>query len=108
LALFNTIKIDAAKNIVIIGKYELLFFEKLDITDESNALKSIWKGYKWKFEEPANFDLNALNNIQTFKAKQYKFSIGRLEKNGKTIIIIEGREFANGEKKVSFIYRLFF
>lgn len=102
LALLKAIKMDIVKNIVTIGEYILSFSESLNILDVNNGFKSKWKGFKWTFEDPKNLDINALKDLQTFKAKIYKFIIGRLEKNGKTIMIIEGREFENGAKQVSF------
>lgn len=108
LQLLEAVKIDLSKNIVVVGEYELPFSDTANITTDTNGLKSKWKGYTWKLEEPKDMDLNALKNLQSLKAKQYKFTIGRLDKTGKTFISIKGQEIENGAKQVSFELPLIF
>ena len=102
LNLFKHLKIDLTRNVVIIYDYELPFSDTVNITDDKNALKSKWKGYTWKLEYPKDLDRNALKDLENLKMKQYKFTIGRLESNGKTFMSIKGKEIENGIKQVSF------
>lgn len=108
LKLLEFVKIDLIKNVVTIGEYELAFSDTVNVTDDKNGLKSKWKGYTWKFEEPKDIDMNALKDLQTLKDKQYKFTIGQLEKNGKTFMSVKGQEIENGAKQVSFELPLIF
>jgi hypothetical protein len=73
-----------------------------------HGLKSSWQGYRWKLEEPADADLSMLNNLETLKIKQYKFTVARLEKNGKTLISFSGKEIDNGEWKVKYEFPVVF
>lgn len=108
LKLLEYVKIDLIKNVITIGEYELTFSDTVNVTDDKNGLKSKWKGYTWKLEEPKDLDLNALKDLQTLKVKQYKCTIGQLEKNGKTFMSIKGQEIENGERQVSFELPLIF
>ncbi len=108
LKLLEYVKIDLLKNIVTIGEYELSFSDTINITDDKNGLKSKWKGYVWKLEEPQGIDFDALKDLQSLKTKQYKFTIGRLEKNNKTFMSIKGQEVENGVSKVNFELPLIF
>ncbi len=108
LKLLELVKINLKTNEVNVGKYELAFADTDNVVDDSTGLKSKWKGYTWRYEEPKDISLDALQDLQTLKAKQYKVTIGRLEKNGKTYMSIKGQEFDNGEKQVGFEIPLVF
>lgn len=102
LSILNTVKIDLEKNIVLIGQYKLALTDTINVQDEANGLKSKWKGYTWRYEEPKDLDINSLKDISGLKAIQYKFTIGRLDKNGKTYMSIKGWEIESGAKKLDF------
>lgn len=102
LQLLNYLKIDLNKNIVIFLNNQLPFTDTANITTETNALKSKWKGYNWRMEEPTDLDFENIKNLQTVDIKQYKFTLGQLEKNNKTWLYLKGREFNNGEYQVNF------
>jgi hypothetical protein len=108
LKLLEYVRIDLTRNVVTIGEYELPFSDTVNITDDKNALKSQWKGYTWKLEEPKDIDLNTLKDLETLRMKQYKFTIGHLDKNDKTFMLIKGQEIENGVKQVSFELPLIF
>lgn len=108
LAVLGKIKIDLALNEVYFGDEKLSFYDKLDITNSSNGFKSPWKGYQWKLEEPKDFNPQNVKDIKNLKAKQYKFTIGKIEKNSKVYMNIEGKEIENGIKKENFNIPLFF
>ncbi|MFN8357581.1 MAG: hypothetical protein U0Y10_24195 [Spirosomataceae bacterium] len=102
LADLDSLTIDLKNNIVTFRQYKMLFADTLNITTEKNGLKSKWKGYSWKFEVPNNLDIADLKDLSTLNMIQYKFTIGRLEKNGKTYMSLKGREVEDGAKTVDF------
>ncbi len=99
---FDSLKIDLKTNTVILGQYRLPFSDSSNITNDKNGLRSKWKGYTWKMEEPKGLQLEDLNDLEHLDYKQYTFTIGRLEKNGKTYMSLKGREIESGEKLVDF------
>lgn len=102
LADLDSLIIDLKSNIVIFGQYRMTFADTLNITTDKNGLKSKWTGYSWKFEDPKDLDISDLKDLITLKMIQYKFTIGRLEKNGKTYMSLKGREVEDGAKTVDF------
>jgi hypothetical protein len=99
---YDSLKIDLKGNTVLFGQYIMPFSDTSNITNDKNGLRSKWKGYTWKFEEPNDLNLDDLKDLSNLKMKQYKFTIGRLEKNGKTYMSLKGREIEDGEKTVEF------
>ncbi len=99
---YGSLKIDLKYNTVIFGEYVMPFSDTSNITNDKNGLKSKWKGYSWRYEEPKNLNLGDLKDVSNLKMKQYKFTIGRLEKNGKTYMSLKGREVEDGAKTVDF------
>ena len=102
LADLDSLIIDLKNNIVTFGQYKMSFADTLNITTNKNGLKSRWKGYSWKFEVPKNLDIADLKDLSTLNMIQYKFTIGQLEKNGKTYMSLKGREVEDGAKTVDF------
>jgi hypothetical protein len=102
LADLDSLIIDLKNNIVTFGQYKMSFADTLNITTDKNGLKSKWKGYSWKFEVPKNLDITDLKDLSTLSMIQYKFTIGRLDKNGKTYMSLKGREVEDGAKTVDF------
>ncbi len=102
LKILESVKVHLNKDEIIIGQYTLTYLGAANITDTNNGLKSKWKGHNWRYEFPENLDLGILKDLENLKAKQYKFTIGKLEKNGKTFLQIKGREFYKGVKEVEF------
>lgn len=108
LAILQVVKIDLEKNLVIIGDEVLNFTGKSDITNETNGLKSKWKGYNWDLETPKDIRPDQFKGLANLNAKFYKLTIGRLEKNGKTFLQIKGKEIEKGKTKVAFDIPLIF
>ena len=108
LAILGSVKIDLEKNIVTIGNNVLNFTGKSDITNETNGLKSKWKGYNWDLEMPKDISPDQFKDLENLNAKFYKLTIGRLEKNGKTFLQIKGKEIEKGKAKVAFDIPLIF
>lgn len=102
LEVFNSVKINLKNNTVKFDDKELAFSDSLNVTTDKNGLKSKWKGYSWRFEEPKDLDVEALNDLPNLNAKQYKLTIGQLEKNGKIYLSIKGREFEYGAQTINF------
>jgi hypothetical protein len=102
LADLDSLLIDLKNNIVTFGKYKMPFADTLHVETDKNGLKSKWNGYSWKFEEPKDLDINAFKDISSIQMIQYQFTIGRLEKNGKTYMSLKGREVEDGVKTVDF------
>lgn len=108
LELLNYLKIDLNNNIVTFLNYQLSFSNTANITTETNALKSKWKGYNWKMEEPKDIDWESIKDLQTINIKQYKFTLGQLKKNNKTWLYLKGREIEKGENQVNFELSIIF
>jgi hypothetical protein len=99
---YNSLKIDLKSNVVILGQFKMVFADTSNVTDDKNGLRSKWKGYTWRFEEPNDLNLDDLKELGNLKMKQYKFTLGRLDKNGKTYMSLKGREIEDGVKIVDF------
>lgn len=108
LEILEAIMFDLKKNIVIMGDNILKFTTKSNITDEDNGLKSKWKGYNWEFSEPKNLGPKGFKDLKNLNFKFFKLTIGRLEKNGKTLLHFQGRQFINGKPEVEFDIPLVF
>jgi len=102
LSNYNSLKIDLKDNVVLFGQFKMVFADTSNIKDDKNGLRSKWKGYTWRFEKPNNFNFDDLKDPGNFKMKQYKFTVGRLDKNGKTFMSLKGREIEDGAKVVDF------
>jgi hypothetical protein len=102
LSKLDSLTIDLKSNMVSFGKIKIPFADKLNITSDKNALKSKWMGYSWVLEEPKDIDANAMKDLNNLKMRQYKFTIGKLEKSGKTYMSLKGREIENGAKITDF------
>ena len=96
ISMLNLVKIDLKKNVVFIGEYELPFSRTINVETEDNPLKSIWKGYAWELETTKNIDLGALKDLPNLHIKKYEFTIGKLEKTGKTFMSVKCHEVENG------------
>ena len=97
LAILDLIKINLKSNKVEIGENTTLSYkDTINVTDETRGLKSKWSGYIWRFQDNINPD------------EFYEFTLGRLKKNGKTIMIIkigkvkDGVKFKNYELPIIF------
>lgn len=109
LKILETLKIYPDKNEISIGQYTLTYFGKVNVTDSTNAFKSKWKGYSWRYEYPENIEeLDVLSDRDKLEIKLYKFTVGKLKKNGKTFLKIKGQELDKGIVKVKFEIPLIF
>ena len=102
LAGYDSLMIDLKSNTALYGQYKMLFSDTSNITSDKNGLRSKWKGYTWSFEEPKGLNADDLKDPGNLKMKQYKLTVGQLEKSGKTYLSLKGREIQDGAKTVDF------
>jgi hypothetical protein len=102
MADLDSLRIDLKNNTVYYGAYMMPFSDSLNIKTDKNGLRSKWKGYTWIYEEPKDLELDDLKDLSNLQMKQYKLTVGRLEKNGKTYMSLKGREIEDGAKTVEF------
>jgi hypothetical protein len=102
LEILNEVKIDLSQNVVWIGEFELNNFQEINVDTDDNGLKSKWSGYQWRYEYTNNAngfsDLASTEDMQSIIMKQYKLTIGRLDKDMTTYIEITEKEIENGVK----------
>ena len=102
LEILNDVKIDLENNIVWIGDFKLDDFQEINVDTDNNGLKSKWKGYQWRYEytnKPNGFsELESPEDFQDLVMKQYKLTVGRLDKDLTTYIEITEKEIENGVK----------
>lgn len=93
-----TVNLDFSTNQTMFDNQTLTFQDTIVVDNDQNGLESKWSGYQWIFEQPTKMEMNALKDLQNFRMKQYKFTVGFLERTGKVYIQIKGREISNGVK----------
>lgn len=102
LEILNDVKIDLAENVVWIGDIKLDNFQEINVDTDKNGLNSKWNGYQWRYEyinKPNGFnELSSTEDLQTLSMKQYKLTVGRLDKDKSTYIEITKKEIENGKK----------
>lgn len=108
LKILDYVKISPDSNYVIIGDYKLTFQDTINVKTNKNGLKSKWKGYRWEYSLPDDLNIDMLKDLANLTFKHYKCSIGRLERNGKTLFKIRGREYKDGIKEINFEMVLMF
>jgi hypothetical protein len=94
----DNIKINIQKQNIEMDQKILEFSDTIYVANENHGLKSRWKGYNWKYNEPL-VDDTISDGLYT---KNYSISIGQLYKDGSTLITISKREEADGELTVKF------
>ena len=102
LAILDSLSIDIISNTATFGQYKMPFEDTVNVSTDKNAFKSKWQGYKWRWEEPNNLNMDAFKDLDNLNAKIYKLTIGRLEKNGKTFMNLKGTEIEGGVKTIEF------
>ncbi len=90
------VKIDTKTNTISLANGTLHFSDTVFVANENHALKSMWKGYTWRFDEPAEDDTIS----ELLITKHYSISIGVLYKTGQTLINIREYENNDGENSL--------
>ncbi len=89
----DNLRINTLDNIIIADHYVLKFSDTVFVANENHALKSMWKGYTWRFDEPLTGDTSS----ESISVKHYSIVIGQLYKSGNTLISINEHEIMDGE-----------
>lgn len=102
LEFFNDITINLSDTTIQMVD-NTLKFQKIEIvTDSKNIFNSPWIGYSWRYNYPENYESMSSDYIKMGLVKYYTFTIGKIEKTGKTFMLIKGVERNNGEKYIDF------
>ena len=75
-----TVILDFEANQSFFDNQTLTFGDTIIVDDPANGFKSEWSGYQWTFEQPNDVNMNALKDLQNLQMKQYKFTVGFLER----------------------------
>lgn len=103
LSCLNSTTIDIKNNVVKVFNYTLTPTDTICVTNADNVFKSAWRGYEWKFSEPANAQLPATKNaLAHFSMKLYEFTLALFDKTGKSYIEISGSEMTEGKQTVKY------
>lgn len=106
--ILKRVKINLVKNQIEIGEIKLSYSGSVNVDNDENGFKSRWTGHNWAYEFPYGLNSEMLKDVQNLIAKNYKFTIGKLEKNGRIFIQVKGLEINKGEKEVAFDIPLLF
>jgi hypothetical protein len=90
------VKVNFESNEVFFDAQTLTFKETVVVDDPQNGFKSEWFGYQWRFEDPEEINVGTREDLLNAEMSQYKFTVGFLERTGKTYVQIKGREFSKG------------
>ncbi len=93
----DNLKFNTKDNTVSMDNYTLHFTDTLFIANENHGLKSMWKGYVWRYDEPAIND-TANDGLNT---KHYSITLGQLYKTGNTLLIFSKLEDTDGERTLN-------
>ncbi|MDC6363659.1 MULTISPECIES: hypothetical protein [Flavobacteriaceae] len=108
LQILNIVKIHSVKNEIEIGEVKLSYSGAVNVDNDQNGFKSRWDGHNWAYEFPEGLNSEMLKDVQSLVAKNYKFTIGKLEKSGRIFIQIKGLEINKGVKEEEFDIPLLF
>jgi len=100
LEIYNHLKINLKSNKIYFKDYVLDYSNYVDVTDNKNGLKSKWKGHTWVYEFPKDIENVDLTKLESLTIIQCKFTIGKLERNGKTYMSIKDRKISNGVREI--------
>ncbi len=101
IPLINSVEFDLKNNTVFLDGYDLKFKKEINVTNSDNGLKSAWRGYKWRFEYPEDFDLS-LADLSSLTLTGYTLVLAVLEESGKTYVSLEGRSYEEGVELVKY------
>lgn len=99
LEFMDNVKINLNDSTIFMTENTLSFERYIIVDSTNNIFKSKWKGYNWEFSEGVSVE-----NITTlnYNMKYYSITIGYLEEDKKTFMIIEGKQIENGVTIVDF------
>lgn len=85
--------INTKSQCIDLDHHRLQFTDTVFVANENHALKSMWKGYTWRYDELPSGD----TTDELLIAKHDVISIGLLYKTGRTLVSISKREDNAGE-----------
>jgi hypothetical protein len=94
----DNLKINTKENTVSMDNFTLHFTDTIFVANENHALKSMWKGYVWRYDEPAENDTTS----DGANAKHYSITLAQLYKTGNTLLIISRLEDTEWERTLNF------
>jgi hypothetical protein len=98
LPYLDGILINTTDNTIIMDRYALHFTDTVFVANENHGLKSMWKGYNWRYSEPAEGDTIS----DMLNTKHYSISVGQLFKTGNTLLVISKLEETDGASTLKF------
>ncbi len=103
LSYLNSTTIDLKNNVVKVSGYTLTPLDTICVTNDDNAFKTSWRGYKWLFSDPANAVMpSSQEELTHFSMKLYSLTLGLFEKTRRSYIEISGSEISEGKKTVEY------
>lgn len=108
LSFLHNVQVDLKDTVIMINSRQLKLTDTIHVSTNTNALRSAWDGYEWRFTSPEDLTTVDFQDLENLDIVNYKCIIGRLQSSGKTFLTIEGVEFHNGQKELGLNYPLIF
>jgi hypothetical protein len=103
LKYLNSITIDVKNNLINVNEYKLSPIDTICVTNANNAFKTAWRGYKWRYSDPADPIMpTSQEDISRVTMKLYSFTLGLFENTGRTYIEISGSEISGGTQTIKY------
>lgn len=99
LVSLNNTSIDTKNKTVTIDNSILPLIDTIIVNNSDNAFRTAWRGYKFQFSDPPNATIpTAQEDLANFSMSIYGFTLGLLDKSGKTYIEISASEIREGQQ----------
>jgi hypothetical protein len=99
----NSFTIDVKNNVINVNENKLTPIDTICVTNANNAFKTAWRGYKWRYSDPADpIFPTSQEDISKVSIKLYTFTLGLFENTGKTYIEISGSEISGGTQTIKY------
>jgi hypothetical protein len=103
LKYLNSTTIDVNNNLIYVNENKLIPIDTICVTNENNAFKTAWRGYKWQYSDTADPILpTSQEDLSKVSMKLYSFTLGLFENTGKTYIEISGSEISGGSQTIKY------
>ncbi len=88
-----------ADSVAFYNDLKLKYTGEAGVDNESNGLRSKWKGYRFEYENPSETNSDDFKN-EKFNYHSIKITIAILEKGNKTLITIRERKIVDGNETI--------